>query len=95
MNHYFKRRWDESRGDEFDAWGCSIWVFETDDEFWPVRQIEIYDGGQVLFYDREHLDDGHGGLGDQPLDPEESEECRISAAEFEHEWSTRKTTNRA
>jgi hypothetical protein len=49
----------------------------------------------VLFYDREHLNDEYGGLGDQPLDPDEFEEFRISAGEFEFEWTAQKAMNRA
>lgn len=95
MTHYFRRRWDESRGDDYDAWGRSLWLFETDDEFWPLRQIEIYDGGQTLFYDRQHLKDRYGGLGDQALDADEFEPFKITRSEFEHEWSARKPLNLA
>lgn len=44
---------------------ASVLLFAVGNEFldWgPVRQIEIYDTGPVLFYDREHLDDKYGGL---------------------------------
>jgi hypothetical protein len=41
MPHYYKRRWNQSRADRYDAWGHSWWLFETDDAFWPSRQIEI------------------------------------------------------
>lgn len=95
MTHYFKRKWDESRGDDYDAWGCSLWLFETDDAFRPLRQIEIYDGGQVLFYDGQHPDDKFGALGEQALDAKEFEPFKITSAEFEHEWSRRKPLNRA
>jgi hypothetical protein len=93
MKHYFKRRWEESRGDQHDAWGASWWFFETDDEFWPDRQIEIYDAGQVLFYHRHHLNDIYGGLGECALDSSEFEAFRITQAEFEYEWSTHKPLN--
>ena len=95
MPHYYKRYWDEPRGDEFDSWGPSWWLFETDDEFWPERQIQIYDAGQVLFYHREHLQDLYGGLSEASLDPEEFEEFRITRAEFEQAWSDCKPLNGA
>ena len=94
MNHYFKLRWDESRGDDYKAWGCSLWLFETDEEFWPIRQIEIYDGGQALFYDQKHDDDQYGGLGQAALEPEDVEGSRITREEFEHAWSMHKPINR-
>lgn len=28
-SRFFRRRWDESRGDEFDGWGHSAWYFEV------------------------------------------------------------------
>lgn len=95
MTHYFKRRWNECRGDDFGAWGCSLWLFETDEELWPMRQIEVYEGGQVLFYDREHPDDKYGGLGEAALDPEEFDELRITSEEFEHAWSSNEPLNGA
>ena len=48
---YFRRSWDESRDDEFAAWGPATYYFETDDALVPSRQIEAYDGGQRLCYD--------------------------------------------
>jgi hypothetical protein len=95
MTHYFRRRWDDTRGDEHTAWGCSEWLFETDDEFQPVRQIELYDGGQVLFYDQEHMEDEYGGLSYLALDPEEFEHFRTTPEAFAREWSMRKPLNRS
>ena len=93
MNHYYKRRWDESRGDEYHDWGASWWLFETDDRFWPQRQIETYDSGPVLFYSQSHLEDDFGGLGRAALDPSEFESFRITEEAFEREWSTLKPFN--
>lgn len=39
-NRYYKRRWEESRGDDHDDWGRSTWYFEVADDGYPVRQIE-------------------------------------------------------
>lgn len=86
--NYYKRRWDESRGDAFDSWGASWFLFETGSDFWPVRQMEIYDGGQVLRYHRDHIEDAHGQLSEAPLDPLEFEPFRISQEEFERPWSS-------
>jgi len=88
MVHHYKRRWNESRGDDFDSWGESWWLFETDDDFRPQRQMEIYDGGQVLRYHPEHIEDAYGQLSEVPLDPAEFEPFRISREEFERLWSS-------
>jgi hypothetical protein len=60
---FYRRRWEESRGDEFDAWGHSFWYFEVDNDGWPVRQVEVYDTGPVLRYGPGHEEDQYGGLG--------------------------------
>jgi hypothetical protein len=82
---YFRRHWDQSPY-EHDDWGGSIWFFEVDDEGWPVRQIEVYENGPVLKYDRDHLDDEYGGLGDQPLDFAEFAQFEIASDVFEAAW---------
>ena len=82
-HRYFKRRWDESRGDQFDAWGPSLWFFELDSEAFPVRQVERYENGVVLKYDTAHLDDEYGGLGDQALNLADFDGAGISREEFE------------
>jgi hypothetical protein len=92
--HYFKRQWDESRGDEHDDWGSSTWYFETEADMWPTRQIEVYAGGAVLHYDRQHVDDAFGGLSEAALDAAEFALFAISQAEFEQVWSSQKPINR-
>lgn len=89
---YFKRKWDESRGDEYDNWGCSWFYFETDDSGLPIRQIEEYDNGVVLKYSNERLDDKYGMLGDQELDLVEFKQFEITPAEFEKEWNKESRT---
>lgn len=84
---YYKRPWDEVRGDAYDSWGCSVWFFEVGDDGYPVRQIEQYASGTVLKYDAGHIEDEFGGLGDQPLDGDEFAEFEISKEEFEAAWS--------
>ena len=37
MTRYYKRNWEETRGDEFDSWGTSIWYFEVgNDNYLPA-----------------------------------------------------------
>jgi hypothetical protein len=88
MAGYFKRSWDETRGDEFDSWGTSVWYFELDEEGFPVRQIELYENGNRLKYDSGKSFDDYGGMGDQALDLIEFQEYRIQKEEFEMEWNS-------
>lgn len=95
MSRFFKRPWDECRGDAYEAWGTSVWYFELDDERYPVRQIEIYESGDVLTYDQTHLDDEYGGLGEAALDGEEEwKPFEIAEHEFDSAWRSAKPRNR-
>jgi hypothetical protein len=86
---FYRRRWDESRGDEFDAWGCSVWYFEVDDDGWPVRQVEVHETGPVLRYGPGHEEDEYGGLGQVRLDAEEEwSQFVITRDEFERVWGS-------
>jgi hypothetical protein len=84
---YYKRNWDESRGDEFDDWGKSIWYFETDNSGLPTKQMEVYESGKKLKYDQRKLKDDFGGLGDQELDLDEFCEFEITELEFNKAWN--------
>lgn len=83
---YYKRQWNESRGDDYDDLGTSIWYFEVDEKGYPNRQIEKYESGKVLKYDEENIEDEFGGLGDKPLDLHDFEEFEITKEEFDKEW---------
>lgn len=85
--HYFKRHWDESRGDGHADWGTSTWYFETDPDMWPTRQIEVYANGRVLRYDRQRVEDEFGRLSQAALDAEEFAPFAIAQSEFEQVWS--------
>jgi hypothetical protein len=92
--HYFKREWHESRGDQYNDWGASTWYFETGEDMWPVRQIEVYVNGNVLHYDRHHAEDEFGGLSLAALDADDFESFVILQIEFEHVWDSLKPMNR-
>lgn len=85
---YFKRYWNEKRGDEHDQWGNSWWYFEVDPANWVVRQIEKYDRGPVLGYDSNHDIDQHGGLSTGQLE-RLSEFTLTTFDEFNEVWSKR------
>ncbi len=84
---YFKRNWDETRGDGFDNWGTSIWYFETDLSGLPTKQIEVYQNGRVMKYDQSKVEDEFGGLGYQELDLDEFSQFEISESEFKKVWN--------
>ncbi|MBL3655192.1 hypothetical protein [Fulvivirga sediminis] len=85
---YFKRHWNESRGDEYDSWGTSYWWFETTDQGEVIRQMEFYDTGTVLKYHEHFREDEYGGLSEVSLDIEEFESFAISRSDFESQWNT-------
>ena len=85
---YFKRYWNELRGDEHDDWGCSWWYFETNDDGDVLRQIEVYDSGPALKYSELHVEDEYGGLSEKPLDLAEFAEFTTRNQEFERAWNS-------
>lgn len=91
---YFKRRWEESRGDQYDEWGPSTWYFEVGSDGYAVRQVEQYDDGTVLKYDDDHANDELGGLADQPLDVAEFTPFEVDRAAFENAWASLRARNR-
>jgi hypothetical protein len=91
---YFRRAWDESRGDEFDAWGPATYWFEAADDGWVRRQLEVYAGGVLLAYDETHHTDRYGGLTDQPLDLVDFAPYEIPSDEFERTWRPATAHNR-
>jgi len=86
--HYFKRQWQESRGDAHDDWGVSTWYFETEADMWPTRQIEVYANGKILRYDHQRTEDEFGGLSQAPLEAVEFAPFAIAQPEFEQIWNS-------
>lgn len=89
-SRFYRRHWDETRGDEFGDWGRSVWYFEVGDDGWPVRQVEMYDAGPILRYGAGHEDDCFGGLGQASLyDSDEGwSRFEIAGDEFERAWDS-------
>jgi hypothetical protein len=83
---YYKRRWEEGRGDRFDAWGPAVYFFETDENGAVLRQVEVYANGTVLRYDVGHFEDEYGRLADQPLDRMAMARFLTDETAFERAW---------
>jgi hypothetical protein len=84
---YYRRKWGESRGDKYDHWGPASYFFETDDDGSVVRQVEVYEGGQILRYNQKHAADAYGMLSDQPIDIKQFQPFETGKEEFERAWS--------
>jgi hypothetical protein len=87
MKHY-KRYWSEDRGDAYADWGSVTYYFEVGDDLFVTRQIEIYQNGFILKYDKNHLADEYGMLVDKPIDPGDFEPYAIPGEVFESIWES-------
>jgi hypothetical protein len=92
--NYYCRHWNESRGDEYDAWGEATYYFAAGEDGYVTRQMEIYAGGQVLKYDLQHAEDEYGGLTEALLDLEEYAPFLITATAFDAAWEQAAATQR-
>jgi hypothetical protein len=93
-SRWFKRQWGESRGDAYDSWGTATYFFEIDEQAYPVRQMEVYEGGQRLKYSADHPKDDFGMLADDvPLDLADFAQFEIASSEFDTAWSIGPATN--
>jgi hypothetical protein len=62
---YFRRPWDEPRGDAYDHRGPSTYFLEVGPDLWVTRQLEVYANGVAVAYDERVVHDEYGGLADQ------------------------------
>lgn len=92
---FFRRAWEQVRGDKFDGWGTAVYFFETDDELWPQRQLEVYADGNVLAYDKTHVDDEFGGLSQAALEASDFKPFEIAQDDFDSAWKESRPLNRA
>jgi hypothetical protein len=84
---YYKWFWSVGLGGKFDEWGTSTYFLEIGVNAYTNRQIEVYENGNVLFYDRSHTWDEYGRLNDKP-NYENLDEFEITQDEFEKVWHT-------
>ncbi len=89
-SRFYRRPWADTRGDEFNDWGRSVWYFEVDEDGWPLRQVEMYDDGHALRYGPRHQEDRYGGLGEASLYDSGDDWSRfaITEDEFEQVWNS-------
>lgn len=80
---YYRYNWDESRGDEFDSWGKSIWYIEVGSDGYITRQLEVYENGTKLKYSESNPEDEFGRLSDQLFDMDVFDGVEIGKEEFE------------
>uniref|UniRef100_UPI001E30BB37 hypothetical protein n=1 Tax=Streptomyces triticisoli TaxID=2182797 RepID=UPI001E30BB37 len=70
--------------------GGGLWYVEAVSdrgELIVIKQAELTSAGQLHRYSWEHLEDEHGGLTDQAIDPEEDPLEVIPAEEFQRMWT--------
>ena len=85
---YFKKNWEETTGDELtDDWGVSIFYFETDDSLNVLKQIQIFENGNILKYDELNNENEFGAMADQSLEEKEFLDCEIPKEEFYNIWN--------
>ncbi|MFB6784606.1 hypothetical protein ACFCX0_47000 [Streptomyces sp. NPDC056352] len=80
LRHHFRHA-DEEGG---------LWYFEAvlnRGELVVIKQAELTPAGQIYRYSWEHLEDVHGFLTDQAIDPEEDPVEPIPAVEFQRVWT--------
>jgi hypothetical protein len=84
-------------GYHVEDWGGDpVYWLEINDRGDAERQIEKYPNGNVLSYDRTHLEDEYGALAIMVIDgdPEYWAPYEITREEFEQEWCAHAPMNR-
>lgn len=81
---FYRRRWEETRGDQHDDWGRATYYFWMQGGV-VEQQIERYDSGVVLAYDRYHIEDEFGGLSRVELNRDEWAPFEIDIGSYQRE----------
>ncbi len=87
-SRFYRRPWDEARGDQHDGWGRCVYYFWVLDGV-VEQQVERYEDGTTLAYDRYHREDEYGFMTTEPLEPaDEWEPFAIDLATYQREVDT-------
>jgi hypothetical protein len=81
---FYRRRWDEQRGDDHDDWGSAVYYFWVQDGV-VEQQVELYDSGVMLAYDRYHPEYKYGQLAAEPFDEHLWAPFEIDIPEYQRE----------
>lgn len=81
---FYRRLWNESRGDAYDDWGTAVYYFWVSDGA-VEQQVERYDSGVLLAYDRYHREDQFGQMTTEPLDPDEWSQYEVEIDTYQQE----------
>lgn len=79
---YHSLYWPDDRADDYAHWGGATYYFECRASGYPEQQLQIYDNGQILWYDTDHHTDRYGTLRTVPVGLFDPDIKEISAAEF-------------
>ncbi len=84
---YFSRRIEgDDIVDRPAEWGRSAIYFETSEEGFVGRQIQLFESGIVLAYDNNHYHDEYGWLCGMDIHPEPPNTVLITRKEFNEAW---------
>lgn len=84
---HFKRGIDGDDIVERSAdWGRSAIYFETSEEGFVIRQIQLFESGVVLTYDDSHYRDDYGWRWEIDIHPEPPVTVPITSKEFHTAW---------
>ncbi|MET7679185.1 hypothetical protein [Streptomyces sp. NPDC005423] len=82
LRHHFRHA-DEEGG----LWYVEAVPDPDHGELIVIKQAELTPAGRLHRYSWGHLEDEHGGLTDQAVDPEEDPLDTVPAAEFQRVWT--------
>jgi hypothetical protein len=68
------------------SWGRSAIYYETTEEGFAIRQIQLFQSGIVLAYDSEHHHDDYGWLDGNPICSDPPVTGSISSKDFHRAW---------
>lgn len=80
------------------SWGKFTCYLEIGEDLWPVREVRVFENGNMLSYDRAHWVDDFGTLGDARINRNRKQGLwgqfeEIEAAEFERVWTVARTSS--